>query len=309
MSDYQHVGARQEIAFKVESPRGTATDPSAGDWFPHTGQGFIPLAEKYVDDSGFGRIEGRNRADVAKEYAQGSVTMRLYDSFLDPLNRMIFGAAKVGDKYSVTNTNVHNSYTITTYDPVAGKKKYAMGMLNSVGISASTDEYVSISMDLTSKKSASSSAADPSYTENAVAYVPAELTFEYADDVAGLSSSTEINCRNFNLNIEKGVDIDWASGSIEPANIFNGRMTVTGDVTLTYNTDTLQGLAFAGTSKAIAITMENDAYKWEIILPSADFGDWNRSSELDGIVTETFTFAANYIDQTNGLIYANVTSV
>ena len=309
MSDYQHVGARQEIAFNVEETRGTAVDPGAGDWFPHTGQGFIPLAEKYVDDSGFGRIEGRNRADVAKEYAQGSVTMRLYDSFLDPLNRMIFGQAKATNTYSVANTNVHNSFTITTNDPVAGMKKYAMGMLNSVSISASTDEYVSISMDLTAKKSTDSSADAPSYGANAVAYVPAELTFEYADDVAGLSAATEINCRNFNLNIEKGVDIDWASGSIEPANIFNGRMNATGDITLTYNADTLQDLAFAGTSKAVQITLNNEAYEWKIVLPSADFGDWTRSSELDGIVTETFTFAANFIDQTNGLIYADVVAV
>ena len=35
----EHVGARQEIAFKVESVRGTAVDPASGDWIPHTGQG------------------------------------------------------------------------------------------------------------------------------------------------------------------------------------------------------------------------------------------------------------------------------
>ena len=87
----EHIGARQEIAFKVETTRGTKVDPSTGEWYPHTGQGFIPQVELIPDNSGMGRIEGVNTENVAKEYSQGTVTMKLYDSFLTPLNRMRFG--------------------------------------------------------------------------------------------------------------------------------------------------------------------------------------------------------------------------
>ena len=231
----EHVGARQEIAFKVESVRGTAVDPASGDWIPHTGQGFIPVTEYVTDDSGMGRIEGVNNEDISKEYSQGSVSMRLYDNFLTTLNRVIFGAAgstvDTATTYPVDNTNLHNSYTITCTDPVSGDTQYARAMLNTATITANTDDYVMLTMEFIAGKEGTTTVT-PGYSTTAATFEPDEITIGYATDFAGLSSPTTLTCKNFNLNIEKNVTIDWALGSTEVDEITNGRLGVTGDFTV-----------------------------------------------------------------------------
>ena len=306
----EHVGARQEIAFKIEGTRGTLTAPSTSYWYPHTGQGFIPQVELVTDNSGLGRIEGVNTQDIAKEYSQGTVSMKLYDSFLTPLNTIIFGAAGIGTPtvYTVANTNTHSSVSIATADPVEGDNTYVLGMLNNCTINCNTDDYVNLNMEFIAKKETAATLT-PSYSTTAKLYTPDNVTFGYATNFAGLSSATPMKVKNFQLNIEKNVSIDWVNGSTEPDDIQNGRLGITGEVTLTYDSTTFRDFALADTAKAMLITMNNGEYKWEIKFPSVLFQGWNRDTDLDGIVTETFGFTANYADTTNGLVQAVVTEV
>ena len=304
----EHVGARQEIAFAVEAQRGTKVDPTTSEWYPHTGQGFIPLTELVTDNSGLGRIEGVNTEDVAKEYSQGTVTMRLYDSFLTPLNRMIFGQADTAGTYTIANTNIHNSYSIASADPVEGDNTYAMGMLNTCTITANTDDYVNLSMEFIAKKETAGTLT-PSYSTTAKLFTPDNVTFGYATNFAGLSSPTAMSVKNFQLNIEKNLNVDWVNGSTEPDDIQNGRMSVTGDITLTYDSSTYRDFALADTPKAFQITLNNLVKSWVIKFPSVLFKGWNRDTDLDGIVTETFGFTANYADETNGLMQAVLTTL
>ena len=304
----EHVGARQEIAFKVETTRGTKVDPSTGEWYPHTGQGFIPQVELIPDNSGMGRIEGVNTEDIAKEYSQGTVTMRLYDSFLTPLNRMIFGQADTGGTYTVANTNVHNTYTIATSDRVEGGNTYAMGMLNTCTITCNTDDYVNLSLEFIAKKETAGTLT-PSYSTTAKLFTPDNVTFGYATNYAGLSSPTAMTVKNFQLNIEKNAVVDWALGSTEPDDIQNGRLSITGEITATFDATTYKDFAAADTAKAMQITMNNGVKSWVLKFPSVLFQNWNRSTDLDGIVTQTFGFTANYADETNGVMIGVLTTL
>ena len=304
----EHIGARQEIAFKVETTRGTKVDPSTGEWYPHTGQGFIPVTELVTDNSGLGRIEGVNTEDVAKEYSQGTVTMRLYDSFLTPLNRMIFGQADTAGTYTIANTNIHNTYTIATADPVEGDNTYALGMLNTCTISCNTDDYVNLSMEFIAKKETAATLT-PSYSTTAKLFTPDNVTFGYATNYAGLSSPTAMKVKNFQLNIEKNAVIDWALGSTEPDDIQNGRLSITGEITATFDATTYRDFAAADTAKAMQITMNNGVKSWVLKFPSVLFQNWNRSTDLDGIVTQTFGFTANYADETNGVMIGVLTTL
>jgi hypothetical protein len=305
----EHVGARQEIAFKVEAQRGTKVDPTTSDWYPHTGQGFLPVVELVTDNSGMGRIEGVLTENIAKQYSQGTVTMRLYDSFLTPLNRMIFGAAGTGTPtvYTVDNTNTHNSFTIATADPVEGDNTYAMGMLNTCTITCNTDDYVNLSMEFIAKKE-TAGALTPSYSATAKMFTPDNVTFGYAANYAGLSSATAMVVKNFQLNIEKNVVTNFSLGSTEPTNIENGRLSITGDITLKYNSTTYHDFALSDTAKAFKLTLNNGAFTWTLAFPSVVFKGWNRTTDLDGIVEETFGFTANYADKTNGLVIGTVTA-
>jgi len=304
----EHVGARQEIAFAVESVRGTKVDPTTSEWYPHTGQGFIPVTELVTDNSGLGRIEGVNTEDVAKEYSQGTVTMRLYDSFLTPLNRMIFGQADTAGTYTIANTNIHNTYTIATADPVEGGNTYAMGMLNTATITCNTDDYVNLSLEFIAKKETAGTLT-PSYSTTAKLFTPDNVTFGYATNYAGLSSPTAMTVKNFQLNIEKNAVIDWALGSTEPDDIQNGRLSITGEITATFDATTYKDFAAADTAKAMQITMNNGVKSWVLKFPSVLFQNWNRSTDLDGIVTQTFGFTANYADETNGVMIGVLTTL
>ena len=149
----------------------------------------------------------------------------------------------------------------------------------------------------------------PGYSTTAATFEPDEITIGYATDFAGLSSPTTLTCKNFNLNIEKNVTIDWALGSTEVDEITNGRLGVTGDFTVTYDATTMKDVILAGTQKAIIITLNNGTWKWEIKLPTVELKDWNRDTDINGQVTQTFGFTANYSDTTNGLIQAVVTDL
>jgi hypothetical protein len=236
--------------------------------------------------------------------------MRLYDSFLTPLNRMIFGAAGTGTPvvYEIENSNIHNSFTIATADPVEGDNTYARGMLNSCTITCNTDDYVNLSMEFMAAKETAGTLT-PSYSTSATLFTPDDVTFGYATNYAGLSSPTAMTVKNFQLNIEKNVTIDWANGSTEPDDIMNGRMSVTGDITITYDASTIRDFALDDTAKAMVIDLNNGVYSWEIEFPSVLFKDWNRSTDLDGIVEQTFGFTANYDDETNGLMKGTVTTL
>lgn len=304
----EHIGARQEIAFAVESVRGTKVDPSTGEWYPHTGQGFIPQVELIPDNSGMGRIEGVNTENVAKEYSQGTVTMKLYDSFLTPLNRMIFGQADTAGTYTILNDNLHNSFTIATSDPVEGDNTYALGMLNTCTISCNTDDYVNLSMEFIAKKETAATLT-PSYSTTAKLFTPDNVTFGYATNYAGLSSATAMKVKNFQLNIEKNLSIDWVNGSTEPDDIQNGRLSITGEITATFDATTYRDFAAADTAKAMQITMNNGVKSWVLKFPSVLFQNWDRSTDLDGIVTQTFGFTANYADETNGVMIGVLTTL
>lgn len=304
----EHIGARQEIAFKVEATRGTKVDPSTGEWYPHTGQGFIPQVELIPDNSGMGRIEGVNTENVAKEYSQGTVTMKLYDSFLTPLNRMIFGQADTAGTYTILNDNLHNSFTIATADPVEGDNTYALGMLNTCTISCNTDDYVNLSMEFIAKKETAATLT-PSYSTTAKLFTPDNVTFGYATNYAGLSSATAMKVKNFQLNIEKNLSIDWVNGSTEPDDIQNGRLSITGEITATFDATTYRDFAAADTAKAMQITMNNGVKSWVLKFPSVLFQNWDRSTDLDGIVTQTFGFTANYADETNGVMIGVLTTL
>ena len=85
-------------------------------------------------------------------------------------------------------------------------------------------------------------------------------------------------------------------------------MGITGDyINLRFNN--IRDFALADTAKAFQVTMNNAVKSWVIKFPSVLFQNWNRSTDLDGIVTETFGFTANYADETNGVMQAVLTTL
>jgi len=221
---------------------------------------------------------------------------------------MIFGQADTAGTYTIANTNIHNTYTIATADPVEGGNTYAMGMLNTATITCNTDDYVNLSLEFIAKKETAGTLT-PSYSTTAKLFTPDNVTFGYATNYAGLSSPTAMTVKNFQLNIEKNAVIDWALGSTEPDDIQNGRLSITGEITATFDATTYKDFAAADTAKAMQITMNNGVKSWVLKFPSVLFQNWNRSTDLDGIVTQTFGFTANYADETNGVMIGVLTTL
>src|SRR6185369_4023090 len=122
-----YVGARKEIGFAPESTRGTKV--SATTFVPYEEEGFDygPQVEKARDTQSKGRIELGNGSRVIKKWSEGAIPMFIGNEFIVHIMAMIFGVmptasgpdgnGKYTRNYTVLNSNLHNTYTVTVYDP------------------------------------------------------------------------------------------------------------------------------------------------------------------------------------------------
>lgn len=305
----EHIGRRREIGWIVEATRGTVPTLTGSLMYPHDGFDFKPVIEKVADESAMGSIPARQGADIVKEYSQGSVPFILQDSMLTDLSRMVMGQAgtvvSTVTTYAVLDSNIHNSYSIITIDPVAGKKAYCFGMLNNLTINANRDEYITGTAEFIAGKEAAATYTTPAYA-SATRFNCADITIKLAANYAGLGAASATALKNVQLNVEKNVDIDFSLGSTTPTNIYNQQLGLTGSLTGTFNTTTLKALGLAETTQAVQIDISNGAWKWTWIMPSVDFSDWTPANDKDAYVTETLTFNTNYGDKTNGFLILKV---
>jgi hypothetical protein len=311
----KYVGARSEIAFTKEGTRLTAAAAQSGNWKPHEGYEFKPVVEKVERVSGMGDITQLRAEDITGEYAEGTVPLILSTEFVGDFANMIMGQAPTssdagGGNYShawtLANRNDHLTYTVSTYDPMAGSKKYAGGLLNSATIEMAPEDYVRATLEMIAMKEATASLT-PAYSTTDTFFRPTHAAIKYATAYAGLGAAAEVTLSALTLNINKNASRYMVLGSTEPADNANGRISITGSLTLAYENTDFRTIALANTSEALQIVLTSGADVFTIELPLCTFGDWSKTPDLDNYMTNTINFKATGGDATNGLIKIAVT--
>lgn len=300
----KHIGRLMSVGLAKEAVRGTRV--ASQFWLPATAIEHVGKVE-YVDDmSALGVIHDAQESEIIKEWAEGGYTSMIGDNhfglvLLNLLGSVSSGAA--GDVYDHTFTvgddSQHDSLTLEIDQP-NGDKSFANGMITSCDIAFEQGKYLDYTVGFMSKKGATQTLT-PSYAaENR--FRPQDLTFKLAADAASLAAASAICVKSLNLTIEKNVEPDECLGDTEPQDFLNKTFTITGSVTLNYDSQTYEDYALDGTQKAMRINLVNTdatigaASNPELLLDfeKVAFKEVSFSRGLDEIVTQTLTFKVLY---------------
>ncbi len=310
------IGRLVDFGIAKESTRGEGVLPTF--WIPKATLSFDDRVLKARSVVNYGNInmEG-NKALVARRHAQGAVDFDMMDqSFGLILESLVGGPVNTGpvvdSSYTHTYTlqdqsNQHTSLTIGIREQSIGDLNFRLGMIESMSITVTPDDVVKVSCTFQSRVSAISGAHSVSYTaENK--FVGRHLTFKIENTTGDLAAGTNIPLRRIVINFEKNLRLIHNSGTVEPEDIVNQGLRITGEVELDYENRTYANLMKNGTYKAVRVQLQNTEAtigagstnpQFLMDLSRVDFDSWENVRPNDEIASQTFTFMALH-DITNG---------
>ncbi len=308
------IGRLKKVGIALESSRGGGEAPDF----------MLPNASFSVEDKvikarsplSYGVInsEGPDAINV-KKWAEGDIEFDLFSEsfgvFLKALLGDVSSSGPTDSAYthtfSIDDVNQHPSMAITCIDGSISTYMFKLAMLQSLSIEIMPEETVKVSASFMAKKSVGSSETGTSYTLEKK-FVGRHLTFKIETAVANLNAGNHIPIKKLTLNFEKNLRLDHNLGTVEPEDIQNQALRITGEVELDYENRNYRDLMVDGTYKAVRIQLENTEAtigvgsthpKFVLDLSKVDFEEWEASYPNDEIASQSFTFIALH-DITNG---------
>ncbi len=304
-----------EVGIGKESSRGVAGTISY--WLPKINFTFDERSNNVRSNASAGAIAGDSTGFVTERWAEGELEAELGDKFFGLVLLAALGTdtptnletTAYKHTYALDNDNSHQSLTLAYKDPDR-QLLFRLGMINKLTLDVKLDEIVKFTAELVSKKGMSTSGLTPAYTAPSNRFTSKHVTLKIADSVAGLDAASAISIRSLKLVIEKNLSKDKVLGSLEPEDILNTVMRITGTVELNLNEDTYRDYSLNGSIKAMRITMLNSDRtigalnnpKFLIDFSKVQFFEWERVGGLDDIVGQTLNFVV-YYDSVNGKLW------
>jgi hypothetical protein len=288
--------------------RGTASAPQF--WTPHSSFDFDDKVLTITDEQSYGVIENSVDVQIVKKWAEGTLEGRVRDKAIGLMLLNTLGVVSTSDDtpesgvythtFTVGQNNQHPSLTISVDDPVAGDKAYSLAMIKKLDIKAELEEAIMFSADVISKTSSATTLTPAYAAENIFTAVDMEVGF--AATAAALGSAVYDKIKSVSISIDTGVEKDDILGQYDPDDIHNKSLGITIEITKAYENTTYKDYYKEATGKAMRVKMEGeDTTIGTTSHPKLQFDfnqikviEWSKSTDLDGIVIETFTLKANF---------------
>lgn len=320
-----HIGRNVNLGVAKEGSRGVGAAPTY--WMPKTSFSVHSVTDTLTDQESYGNIQNNVSVYVAKERAEGSLeaTMRanalgllLYNIFGSVSSATADGETAVYDHtFSVSNTNNHQSLALVVDDPVQDYM-YKLAMLESLSISVSTGEFVTISAEFRAKAGdETSQTADYETDATADRYVfhSRHAVVKFAATTGGLGAASKQEIKSLEINFTKNVIDDDSIHTGEPVDIFNRQFSVDGTLELKYDSSTIRDYVLDNTTKAMRIEIKNTekglgttpTYPGlKLDMPKVQFDEWERTDDLDEIIDQSVTFMPMTNPRTDAGYFSNV---
>jgi hypothetical protein len=315
------IGRLAKIGIGVESTRGTTVAPDY--WVPVTEMDFDDKVEYTDNDSGLGRLEEKNAADIVKRWGEGSYSGKIFDVSVGAELTALFGQAPVSTErgssdvfdhaWSLAQNNQHKSLTVG-YKDAQEDLRYAMAMVSGWNLELEVDNYARREIQLISKKSADATNS-PAYTEE-YEFLPKHIVIKQADDLTGLGAAAALKVRSASLEITKNAEASYVFGSTDPDDINNKQFAVSGSIELFYDDTTMRDQVLAGVNKALRIEAtntdvdlgsgHNPALRFD--LAKVKFGEQERGNDNNDLMTMTINFEALFSIADTSMITAQLTN-
>jgi len=299
------LGRLVDFGIKKESTRGTA-ETSASFWLPKMSLSLDDKVDQVIDESSIGVIEDSNDAVLVKKYSEGEFEGKITDKALGLILLGTLGSVSTSGPtdsaythvFSVLQTAQHPALTLFI-DDENQDYKHALGMITSLSLDISLQEFAKVKVGFRSKAGATTTNT-PSYSaENS--FLPQHGVFKLASTQSGLGAASAINIRSIKLDINKNVEDDDAIGSTAPVDILNKQFSIEGEVELVFNAETMKTEMLGDTVQAMRIDLiqttligSTSVPRLTIDLHAVKFSEFVRNYSNGDIVTATAKFKAFY---------------
>lgn len=315
------VGRRTEIGIAKESTRGTAVNPTF--WMPTSTISFDEKVAKVRSEEGFGNIQEGSDSFITSIMGEGDFESEMRVDSLGLVLLSLFGSVSSAvdggggsaydHTYTIANTNIHQSLSILSQDPVGDaanpetNKMMTLACVDSFKFTVNPEEIVKYTAGFKSRGAKDWTTQTADYTSDSNKLLHQHLTLKFAANIAGLSGASATSVKSFDIEIAKNTIHDNVAGTVQPEDILNQQFGVTGTIVLNHEDDTFKDFDVDNTYRSMEVLLTNPATignsanpQLQLQLPRVSFSEWERDRSLNDIVTQTIQFQGNY-DATNAL--------
>jgi hypothetical protein len=301
------IGRLADIGIAKEAVRGTA-ESAATFYLPKLSMSLDDGIEQVINESSIGVIEDSTGASIVGKFATGELEGNIGDRSFGLLLLNALGAVSTSGPaqttvythaFSVGQDAQHDALTLFLDD---GNQdyKFALGMLESLGIDISLGQFAKFTAAFRSKKGETATLS-PSYTAENL-FLPQHGSIKIATNLAGLGAASVLNIKSVKLDINKNLEDDRKLGSVDQVDILNKQFSVEGTVELVFDDNTFKTDQLADTAKAMRIRLTNTDVtigsslnpQLTIDLASVKISSFEKNYSNGDIVTATVGFKAFY---------------
>jgi hypothetical protein len=300
----EFIGRSIDFAVATEVVRGTA-ETTADRTVRKVECNIIPRAERITDDSTFGRLEDAERVRTVRKWSEGDVSGLVHADVLGYFLLNLYGdvtstpsGTTATHEFTLQQDLLHPTLTLFVKDGEVRQSKIAGGVISTMEVTASTDDFVRYSASFLGKEGADDTSNLPALATE-YDFVSRDITVKIADTEAGLSSATALKLKNLSINWNSNAEADWVFGSYSPDNIYNKTFAIEGSFERNFTDETFKDLYEGDTFKYMEVEIEGEADLGSGVKPTVtvlfykiQITDWSRTSTGDDLVMETVNFKA-----------------
>ena len=311
------IGRQKNVGIARELTRGLGVDPTFV--LPKADYSVLDKATKTKDDLGYGTIAGAgNQSLVALRWAEGniggSVLSKPFGLFLYSLLGACSSTGPTDSLYthafSLLESVQHPTLTISVADPLQ-TVRYRNSLVDKLELTIKPDDTVRYVAGFKAFAHQDGTTYTPTQIADAM-FLGRHLTFKIAADTSSLAAATAISLKELKLTIEQNVVLDNVLGSIQPEDILNQVVRISGDLTLNMESVAYRDYMLNGSYKAVRIDLTNPDYligasshpQFTLDLSRVDFEGWDENTANDKITTQKITFVALYDVTNNNVVDA-----
>jgi len=298
------IGRQTEVGVGLEGTRGTPATISR--WIKKVTASVLPKVEKVVDDSTVGVLEDSIGARISKKWFDGDIGGVLHADVIGYFFMNLFGSVSeateetgvYSHEFSLDQTIEHPTLTVFRKDGDSQNEKYGGGVVNTLEISATTEDYVRFTANVILANGATST--EPVSYEDETDFIGRDITIKMADTEGGLTGATPLVVKGLTLTINSNAVSDFKFGSYNP-DVYNSGFAIELELTKNYEDTTFEDLFIGNDYKYMEIKIAGEALigatkKAEItlLLNKAQVQAWERAGDANALVEETVTIKAFY---------------
>lgn len=305
----KHIGAFVNLGIAREGTRGTcAASPTY--WMPWTELNFDDKVEKVTSEEALGIIEDSHEVFNVGKSGEGDITgeirdisfgLILYATFGD-LATTALGGGDYSHEFSPEASNQHDSLTLfVSREDVSdlGDMAFCLSMINSLEVKVENGQYAKYTANFISRKSKDITELTQTITSE-YKFVSTMVRVYFAASLTDLDSATATEVQNVSLMIEKNLLKKSVLGTIDPDDIINQIMSVTGSFTLPYSDNTFKTRWMDNTYRAMRIQLMNEDETLAggnhptltFDMPRVSLMEWEVDRPKGELVEETINFKA-----------------